>query len=118
MATLNPTAGEGLEIEAEISPELAEILTPEALALVVGLERAFGERRRELLDLRDERQAEISAGKMPDFLPETAHVRESEWTVAPIPADYRAGGAKQFTVEIPAGGATDIKFDMVSGGGS
>jgi malate synthase len=33
------------------------------------------------------RQAEIDAGKFPDFLPETADIREGNWTVAPIPAD-------------------------------
>ncbi|MCB0588636.1 MAG: malate synthase A, partial [Phaeodactylibacter sp.] len=30
---------------------------------------------------------EIDGGKMPDFLPETKHIRESEWAVAPLPAD-------------------------------
>ena len=77
----------GLEIGAEVTPVFSEILTPEAWALVVKLEQTFGERRRELLALRDQRQLEIDGGKMPDFLPETAHIRESEWTVAPIPAD-------------------------------
>lgn len=87
MATLDPTAIDGLEIKADVTPEFAEILTPEALAFVVRLERAFGERRRTLLALRDRRQEEISAGKMPDFLSDTAHIRDSDWVVAPIPAD-------------------------------
>ncbi|MFN2255259.1 MAG: malate synthase A [Candidatus Promineifilaceae bacterium] len=87
MTTLNPTALGRLSIEAEVSPEFGEILTPDALAFVIRLEQAFGERRRALLALRDERQEEISVGRMPDFLPETAHIRESEWVVAPIPAD-------------------------------
>ena len=30
---------------------------------------------------------EIDAGALPGFLPETAHIRESTWTVAPIPRD-------------------------------
>ena len=68
MVALNPTAIEGLEIRAEVTPQFAEILTPEALSFVIGLERAFGDRRRELLALRDRRQAEINAGNMPDFL--------------------------------------------------
>ncbi|MEJ2753395.1 MAG: malate synthase A, partial [Chloroflexota bacterium] len=87
MTTLNPTALGRLSIEAEVSPEFGEILTPDALAFVIRLEQAFGERRRALLALRDERQEEISGGRMPDFLPETAHIRESEWVVTPIPAD-------------------------------
>jgi len=78
-----------LEITANVSPEFGEILTPEALAFVAKLERAFGQRRRDLLQQRDERQAEIDAGQMPDFLPETAVIRTSDWTVAPIPADLQ-----------------------------
>ncbi len=34
-----------------------------------------------------ERQKRIEAGEMPDFLPETKHIRESDYTVAPIPKD-------------------------------
>ncbi len=78
---------DGLTITGDITTEFAEIITPEAMRFVVAMERAFGERRRVLLRRRDERQVEINAGKMPDFLPETAHIRESEWTVAPIPSD-------------------------------
>ena len=33
------------------------------------------------------RQAALDAGAKPDFLPETEHIREAEWTVAPLPAD-------------------------------
>ena len=32
-------------------------------------------------------QQEIDSGKIPDFLPETAGIRQSEWKVAPIPKD-------------------------------
>src|ERR671928_202695 len=32
-------------------------------------------------------QKRIDAGEWPGFLPETRHVRESEWQVAPIPPD-------------------------------
>ncbi|MCK5363503.1 MAG: malate synthase A, partial [Gammaproteobacteria bacterium] len=34
-------------------------------------------------------QAEIDKGKMPDFLPETREIRESEWKIAPVPADLQ-----------------------------
>jgi malate synthase len=67
----------------------AEILTPEAQAFLVALHRKFDARRLELLEKRKARQIQIDGGKLPDFLPETAHIRESEWTVAPIPADLR-----------------------------
>jgi len=79
--------GPGVEITGRITPEYAQILTPEAVAFAVNLQRAFGARRNELLASRAARQAEFDAGKMPDFLPETRAVREGDWTCAPIPAD-------------------------------
>src|SRR5579885_503330 len=78
---------EGIEITEPVTPEFAEILTPDALRFVATLVRAFRDRREELLQRRARRQAEIDAGKLPDFLPETEHIRTSEWTVAPIPRD-------------------------------
>ncbi len=80
-------AQEGLRISPEPTPDLAPILTPKALAFVGKLEREFGGRRRELLELRVERQARIDSHQMPDFLPESQAIREGDWTVAPIPAD-------------------------------
>jgi len=35
----------------------------------------------------DERQQRFDAGDLPDFLPETRHIREADWEVARIPAD-------------------------------
>ena len=61
------------------------VLTPEAVALVHDLERRFGSRRRELLDARGERQDRLDAGELPDFLPETRELRESDWTIEPVP---------------------------------
>ena len=79
--------GAGVEISAPVSEKYAEILTPEAVAFVVGLQRAFNKRRKELLAARVVRQARLDAGEKPDFLPETKEIRESEWSVAPLPAD-------------------------------
>jgi malate synthase len=67
----------------------AQVLTPDALAFIVELHRRFDERRRELLERRAARQAEIDQGALPDFLPQTAEIRDAEWTVAPIPADLQ-----------------------------
>ena len=64
---------ESIQITGVVTPEFAEILTPEAVNFVATLARAFSERRAALLHMRVRRQAEIDAGKMPDFLPETAH---------------------------------------------
>ncbi|HEX2022603.1 MAG TPA: malate synthase A, partial [Candidatus Thermoplasmatota archaeon] len=65
----------------------SRVLTPEALAFVENLHRRFDARRRELLELRAERQARLDKGADLDFLPETRRVRESEWRVAPLPPD-------------------------------
>src|ERR1700682_2245809 len=64
-----------------------EVLTPDALAFVARLQSAFGDRRAELLRLRDERQARLDAGEMPDFPSTTQSVRESDWKVATAPKD-------------------------------
>jgi malate synthase len=78
---------EGISVSARITPEFAQILTPEALAFVAKLQRAFGARRQELLARRAARQKEFDAGKLPDFLAETRQIRESEWRIAAQPKD-------------------------------
>ena len=62
-----------------------QILTPEALAFLVELERKFGPAALRCSRARRERQARLDAGEQPDFLQETAHVRDGDWTVAPLP---------------------------------
>jgi len=81
--------GAGIEVLAPITTEFAQILTPEAIAFVAKLHRALNARRLELLERRKTRQAEIDAGRLPDFLPETQHIRDGEWRVAPVPADLQ-----------------------------
>ena len=66
-----------------------EILSPQALAFVAKLSHKFEARRRELMAKRVARQAEFNAGKLPDFLPETRGIRESEWSVGGIPTDLQ-----------------------------
>jgi len=78
---------DGLEIKGPMKPGFKEILTPDALAFVAKLSRAFEDRRQERLAMRQEVQSAIDAGTMPDFLPETREIRESAWTVAPLPPD-------------------------------
>jgi len=78
---------QGVTISGRITPEFAQILTPEAVAFVAKLHRQFETRRRELLARRAARQKEFDAGKLPDFLAETKSIRESEWRVAPQPRD-------------------------------
>ena len=75
----------GVEINAPMHARFDEILTPDALAFVAKLHRAFDGRRKELLKARIERQARIDAGEMPDFLPETKSIRDGDWKIAPLP---------------------------------
>ena len=79
----------GIEIRGRLTPAYTQILDEQALALVTKLARKFEPRRRELLAARARRQAEFDTGKLPDFLPETKHIRDSEWTVAPVPRDLQ-----------------------------
>jgi malate synthase len=78
---------DGIEITGLVPQNFKEILTPEALQLVAKLHRNFNKRRKELLEKRNQRQAELDGGKIPDFLPETAHIRAGDWKVASIPKD-------------------------------
>ncbi len=87
MSTTQKT--EGIEIVGPVSEEYAEILTPEALQFVGSLAREFESRRVELLQKRQDRQAQIDQGQLPDFLPETREIRESDWKIAPIPEDLK-----------------------------
>jgi malate synthase len=77
----------GVVIRASMRPGDDHILTPEAVAFAAELERRFGAERRRLLARRRQLQESLDTGWKPDFLPETRHIRESPWTVAPIPED-------------------------------
>lgn len=78
---------QGVEILAPVSPEFEAILTHDALAFVASLHREFENRRRERMEARVARQAELDAGRLPDFLPETATVRSGDWKISPLPQD-------------------------------
>ncbi len=78
-----------LEIRGAMHDGFGEVLTPEALDFVEGLQRLFGPRRDQLLVARAERRARLRAGATLDFLEETHEIRESDWQVAPAPPDLR-----------------------------
>ena len=77
----------GVEIKAPSHGGQERVLTAGALQFVVELQRRFQARRVELLAARAARQKRLDAGEKPDFLKETSKIRETEWTVAPIPGD-------------------------------
>jgi malate synthase len=69
--------------------DASQVLTPEAIDFLNGLEREFGPRRRDLLAARQDRAERLRAGELPDFLPETKSVREGDWRVEPVPAEIQ-----------------------------
>ena len=78
----------GATVVGAATDHAEEILTPAALAFVARLHRSFNPRRKELLAARTECQARFDAGELPDFLPDTAHIRaDPTWRVAPAPPD-------------------------------
>ena len=76
-----------IDVRAEVRPEWEEILSDEALGFAAALHKEFEPRRRELLAAREARKERLDAGELPDFLSDTREIRESDWTVAPIPRD-------------------------------
>jgi len=63
------------------------VLTPEAIAFLSDLEREFRARRGQILDARIGIQEGLDRGLRPDFLDSTRDIRESDWTIAPVPSD-------------------------------
>jgi malate synthase len=78
-----------VHILGEMPPPYSEILTAQCLAFVANLHRRFEPRRRDLMAARERRQAEFDAGKLPGFIPETAPIRNSAWTIDAVPHDLQ-----------------------------
>ena len=77
----------GIQLRGPTVSRIETVMTPAALSFIAKLHRAFESRRQELLARRAERQREFDAGRLPDFLAETAAVRAGDWTIAPQPKD-------------------------------
>ncbi len=80
---------EGIEILGEISLSYHEILTEDALKFVRDLHRMFNKQRKSLLQKRIDRQIKINEGEKLDFLPDMNFIRESDWSISPIPPDLQ-----------------------------
>lgn len=74
-----------ITVLAPSCPAETQILNAPARSLLSALERRFGARRHGLLRERERRQLAYDMGRLPDFDPDTAHIRNGDWTVAPIP---------------------------------
>jgi malate synthase len=78
---------QGVTITGAIRPGFEKIMTSEAVAFLARLERKFNGRHEKVLAARIDRQKWLDAGEKPDFPAGTARIRESDWTVAPLPKD-------------------------------
>jgi malate synthase len=79
------TTATGISIVGPSVDRAVEILTPQALEFVALLHTEFASRRRDLLAARAERRQRLRDGELPDFLPDTREIRESEWRVPDAP---------------------------------
>jgi malate synthase len=87
MSFISSTTPLGVQVTGRLKPGYDRVLTPEALAFVVELQRKFGAERKRLLEHRAALQRQLDQGWKPDFLAETQSVRDGDWTVAPLPKD-------------------------------
>ena len=78
---------EGVMILGGLKPGFEQILSMDALEFLASLHRTFNPLRIDLLKRRNDRQALLDSGEFPDFLPETASIRNGDWKVAPLPKD-------------------------------
>lgn len=86
---VTPPSRESLNLRDEHKSGYESILSDEALDFVAGLIEAFSPRVSEILAARSRRQQQFDEGQLPDFPPETADIRNSSWTVAPVPAELQ-----------------------------
>ncbi|PTD05268.1 Malate synthase, glyoxysomal [Fusarium culmorum] len=103
MASLDSVL-QGVSVSGKVDEIHRKILTPEALGFLALLHRSFNERRKNLLERRKARQVELDRGVLPDFLPETKHIRENPTWKGAAPAP----GLVDRRVEIT--GPTDRKM--------
>src|SRR3954449_12807311 len=79
----------GVEVSGYTVDRQEEVLTDDALAFLAELHRHADATRKQLLERRKERRAEIARTGTLDFLPETQEIRDGDWQVAEAPADLR-----------------------------
>jgi len=78
-----------LDVIGTLSPEHQAIFPVEAQTFLSLLCGKFAQRVDELLAVREQKQARIDAGALPDFLEETRDIREGSWKIQGIPHDLQ-----------------------------
>lgn len=79
------------QIAAQIVNEetFPEILTPQALNFLEKLHLHFDEKRRSLLEMRNQINEKLNEEKSFQLLEKKEYIREGDWTVASLPRDLR-----------------------------
>jgi len=67
-----------VNILGSLNAQNRKILSKEAIVFLALLHRTFDKTRKSLLQRRELRQKELDKGNLPDFLPETKHIREND----------------------------------------
>ncbi len=78
-----------LEVTGALAPEHQAIFPSEAQTFLSLLCEKYAGRVEQLLQAREEKQARIDSGELPDFLPETQDIREGSWKILGIPQDLQ-----------------------------
>ena len=76
-----------VEVLGEINPAFEEVLSPSALAFLEELHRRFNPQRLHLLQERNSLKYGLKRPMPLGFLKETEEVRQSSWSVTPVPSD-------------------------------
>ncbi|RUS31995.1 malate synthase-domain-containing protein [Jimgerdemannia flammicorona] len=87
----------GVTILGPLKGAQNEILSKETLHFLATLQRAFNPTRKALLQRRVLRQQELDRGQLPDFLPETAFIRNDDVWKAAKPAPGLQDRRVEFT---------------------
>src|SRR6185437_14482495 len=107
-----PASDPGIRVLAPPPSDCADVVSPAALRFLGALARRVEPERQRLLARRRERQRELDAGRLPDFLPETKEIRDSDWTVAPIRPDLTDRPERKMMINALNSGANVFMADF------
>jgi malate synthase len=82
-----PETDLNIQVLGKFHSGFENILTKDALEFISSLHYHFEPKRQELLSQRKERQKKFDNGEFPTFLSDTKEIRESLWTISPIPRE-------------------------------
>jgi len=85
--TQQATTTEELAFSQPFGEQEQQVLTSDAIEFLNELVSRFTPKRNKLLAARIQQQQNIDNGQLPDFISETASIRNSEWKIRGIPQD-------------------------------